>query len=422
MTLAVEPTPISAGRKPFHRDGMGWTWHVDAHGLELRVDYISSRSDEMYGEIRVTRNGKHLHLARFNLSSTTSRKTLVGALQGQTVGLDVPWTQIVEQFCVGVLQHEREGEQTRYTAEAPQRRLQYLVDRLVIRGKSNMLFAPGGSGKGYLCVGLCCAVATGRGLADLSVMAANPFYFDWEDDFDTFEDRLNAVARGFGVGVPSVPYRRMRGLAADRINEMARALADAGSDFAIVDSFSAAGGTTSDRTSWDTVAHRMFDALDQVPGVTWMLVDHVTGDKLNDPAGKAFGSVQKMNRVRNAWEMRSEQEPGASTVHMKLFDAKWNHTGKRKPMGMRMDFSGASVAFESEDVGSTSSGLAVSNATRMAVQLAGGPMQTSALAQALKMSEASVRSEVSRNGDRFRRDENGLIRLVRQDQPEDMPW
>jgi hypothetical protein len=399
---------------------MGWLWDVDAHNVEIRVDYINTRSDEMYGEIRVTRNTKHLHLARFNLSSTTSRATLVRALEPQTKGLEIPWSQLVEQFCVGVLNREREGEETRYTSEAPQRRLQYLVDRLVIRNKSNMLFAPGGSGKGYLCVGLCCAVASHVGIGGLSVMEARPFYFDWEDDFETFEDRLNAVARGMGVTVPRIPYRRMRGLAADRINEMARGLADAGSNLGIIDSFSAAGGTVADRGSWDTVAHRMFDALDQVPDMTWLLVDHVVGDALTDPVGKAFGSIQKMNRVRNAWEMRSEQEAGSSTVHMKLFDAKWNHTGKRKPMGMRMEFSEGGVTFESEEPGA---GVPlVSTATKMGIQLAAGPLDTEQLARALKCPPSTIRGELSRGKGRFRRDEaTGLIHLVRQDQPGTAP-
>jgi hypothetical protein len=422
----AEPIPIGTVRRPFHRSGMGWAWDVAEHSVELRVDYISSRADEMHGEIRVTRNTKHLHLARFNLSSTTSRGTLVRALEVQTKGLDIPWPRLVEQFCVGVLQHEREGEPTRFTGSAPERRLQYLIDKLLIRGKTNMLFAPGGAGKGYLSVGMCCALACHHGLANLSVMAASPFYFDWEDDFETFEDRLNAVARGLGVEVPRLPYRRMRGLAPDHINEMARAMADAGSDFGVIDSFSAAGGTTSERTSWDTVAHRMFDALDQVPNVTWLLVDHVVGDKVNDPAGKAFGSIQKMNRVRNAWEMRSEQEPGSKTVHMRLFDAKWNHTGKRPPMGIRMAFTADGVTFSSEDPLEQPS---VSTATRMGMQLASGPLDTSGLARALSCSESTIRGELRRNQYRFRRDaETGLIHLVQQDQPaasdtrEPLPW
>lgn len=405
---------------------MGYVWSVTEHGVELHADYLSARSEEMHAELTVTRGGKHLHLARFNLTSTTSRASLAKALDKVTEGLDIPWPRLIEQFSVAILRKEREGEPTRYTAAAARRPLFYLIDPLVIKGKTNMLFAPGGSGKGYLCVAICCAVALQRPIGELAFRPAKPFYFDWEDDFETFEDRLNSVARGMGKDVPRIPYRRMRGLVPDRINEMARAMADEGADFGIIDSFSAAGGTTSERTSWDTVAHRLFDALDLIPGVTWEIIDHVSGDKISDPTGKAFGSIQKMNRVRNAWEMRSEQEAGSRTVHMKLFDAKWNHTGKRKPMGLRMEFDADAVTFESQDAAAASSQTGVSVPTKMAVQLAVGPVTTADMAKALKTSEGTIRDAVSKNKDRFRRDEDGLIHLVAADQPagtyEDPPW
>jgi hypothetical protein len=422
--VTAEPISIATARKPFRRDGMGWLWDLSDRGVVLRADYLAVRSDELHGEVRVTLHGRHLHLARFNLSSTSSRSTLAKALAAQTSDPALKWDRIVEQFSVGVLEAERQGESTRYTSSAPKRRLQYLIDRLVIRGKTNMLFAPGGSGKGFLTVGLCAGVACRRGLGDLQVLAdgATPFYFDWEDDFETFEDRLNTVARGMEVEVPRIAYKRMRGLVPDRINEMARAISDAGADFGIIDSFSAAGGTVSDRGSWDTIAHRLFDALDQVPGMTWLIIDHVAGDKLHDPSGKAFGSIQKMNRVRNAWEMRSDQEPGGARVHMKLFDAKWNHTGKRTAFALAMTFSDDKVAFENaemeEQVGANSASVDI----RMATQLAARPMRTDELARAIRATEGAIRTTVSRNPDRFKRDEDGMIRLVRQDPPEDLPF
>jgi hypothetical protein len=407
---------------------MGYVWELPDESLTLHADYIGSRSEEVHAELRVLRNGKHLHLARFNLTSSQSRGSLAKSLSEQTSGITSleRWKQLLEQFSVGILQKERAGEPTRYTAAAERRRLTYLVDHLIIKGKTNMLFAPGGSGKGYLCVGLCCAVASRLSLGDLTVMEGRPFYFDWEDDFETFEDRLNRVAFGLGVDVPRMPYRRMRGLATERINEMARALSDEGATLAVIDSFSAAGGTTSERTSWDTVAHRLFDALDMIPNMTWLIIDHVAGDKVGDPAGKAFGSIQKMNRVRNAWEMRSEQEPGAPTVHMKLFDAKWNHTGKRKPMGMRMDFEGDGVMFESEDPSGASQIPGTTTPMRMMIQLAVEPLTTVELAKRCKVQESTIRAEVSRNRERFRRTDDGLIHLVRDDVTEvtrkDLPW
>jgi hypothetical protein len=120
--------------------------------------------------------------------------------------------------------------------------------------------------------------------------------------------------------------------------------------------------------------------------------------------------------------MRSDQEAGSTTVHMKLFDAKWNHTGKLKPFGMRMDFDGDAVSFESEDPSSTGGSLEISIATRMGVQLAVGPMDEKRLAGLLHCAEGTIRTALRRNPHRFRRQEDGLIALVREDAPEDLPW
>jgi hypothetical protein len=428
--VTAEPIAIADAeerRRVFRRDGMGYVWDVPTEQqLQFRADYFSGRAEEIHAEIAVTRMGKHLHLARFNLSSTTSRKTLEKSLVAQTTGLDINWGDLVEGFCVGVLRMERRGEQTRYTQPAERRQLVYLVDHLVLQNKTNMLFAPGGSGKGYLSVAVCCGVAARRGFADLNVMGGVPFYFDWEDDFDTFQDRLNAVANGLGVEVPRIAHRRMRGLAADRINEMARALSDEGANFAVIDSFSAAGGTVSERTGWDTIAHRLFDAIDQVPNMTWFLIDHVTGDKLKDPSGKAYGSIQKMNRVRNAWELRSEQEPGSSIVHMRLFHGKWNHTGRKKPIGIRMEFSGETVSFCAEDPVQSDQETGANLADRMALELSRGPLSTGVLANALGAKESSIRAEMTRNQERFARDLKGFVMLrpsIDDDEPpEPLPW
>jgi hypothetical protein len=403
-----------------HKVGMGYAWSIPDSAIELHADYLVSTREELHAEVRATWRGKHLHMARFNLSTSGSRKTLATVLASQTLGIGLDWATMIEQFCVTILLLERQGEPVRYAGPAERRPIRYLIDHLVVANKSNLLFAPGGSGKGMLSVGLCCASAAKIGLGGLDVRESRPFYFDWEDDFATFEDRLNLVAGGMGIAAPRVPYRRMRGLVKDHINDMARVLDDAGATFAVIDSFSAAGGTVTEHTGWDSIAHRMFDALDQVPDMTWLIIDHVAGDTVRNPSGKAFGSIQKMNRARNAWEMRSDQEPGSSTVHMKLFHAKWNHTGRHKPLGIRMVFGPEGVQFVAEDP-IRPDGVAVTMADKMALVLDAGPLSTLLLARACDAPESTIRGELKRFPERFNRRENGLIDLVRAT-PEDLPW
>jgi hypothetical protein len=342
--------PVDTRRK-VGRDGLGYIWQLDDPPVEFHVDYLDGRGQMLNGEVSVKWKDSPLAMATMNLSSIRERQELVRYLDEQTPVAEVPWGRLLNRFCVAVLIREREGSPTQYPEETDAREpITYMVDKLAIKGKTNSLFAPGGSGKGFLSVAVCCAVAAKCGLADMTTLPAHPGYLDWEDDFRTFNDRLNSVARGMNVALPRIPYRRMRGLLSNNINKVAQFVDEEGIDFLVVDSFSVAGGTVTANTSWDAIAHRFFDATDLLPNVTWFIVDHVTGDAASNKKliAKAFGSIQKANRVRNAWGMLNVQEPGSSISHMLFYDGKWNHTGHRAAFGLRMEFSEKDVKFFSE--------------------------------------------------------------------------
>lgn len=423
--LAVEPTA-----KAFRRDGMGYLWERP-DGVLLRVDYLGLRNEELTGEIEVQVNGKHLHLARFNLSSTTARGSLVRVLSGRTASR-FNWDQILEQFCVGVIRGERRGEPTQRTFDAPLERTPYLLEHLIQKGKANMLFGPGGAGKGYISVAACVGMTLRRGVGPLTVLPATPFYFDWEDDFATFNGRVKRVCNGLGVAVPDISYRRMHGLLSDRINEMARNLADAGAEFAVIDSVSAAAGQVGERGSWDMLAHRLFDALLLVPNMTWLLIDHIAGDGLGaDIAGKAFGSIQKMNRARNAWEMRSQSEPDGQVIHATLFHTKFNHVVRETPIRLTLRFVDDGVTIEKGEVIPTA-GQATKADTIAAYLSDHGPASVRAIELGTRLTADHIRAELSRYGTnvrggtapRFVKDGDGNWDVASREHtaPEEIPW
>lgn len=436
------------------REGMGWTWEP-GHGVRLRLDRLANRSDETTAEIEIQVDGTHVHLARLNLSSTTSRAGLVRLLSARTNGAGLPWDELIEGFCVGVLRREREGEATQYTHDAPIPPVAYLVDQLVQEGKPNLLFGPGAAGKGYLAVAMSLGVTIGRGVGPLTVKQATPFYLDWEDDFPTFNARVKRLCSGLDVPVPRIAYRRMKGILADRVNEVARAIAAAGATFGILDSVSACSGSPRTGETWDAIAHRLFDALDLIPSgvpgvpMTWLLIGHVTGDAASkrEPAGKMFGSIQSMNRARCAWEVVSSQAPGGAAVAINLHHAKWNHTGVRPPVQLDMVFDGDAVrideaapAMRPPRVGAAgvSDGEPAQRpprtptvADRLTDALAVRSSQSiRALSLATRQPDDTVRVTLNRyRGKRFEQDAAGLWGLTDEpapptppDQEDDLPW
>ena len=117
--MVVEPlldvAPDSA--KPFRRDGMGYLYEPvngdgRALGIRLKADYLMRRAGDVTAELVVeaTLPGvmPHLHQGRLNLDGTNSKRDLAKVLGEQTD--IVNWRLVLEEFCVGILRAERQGD------------------------------------------------------------------------------------------------------------------------------------------------------------------------------------------------------------------------------------------------------------------------------------------------------------------------
>jgi hypothetical protein len=433
MTDSVQASdPINIKDRVVSRiaeDGLGFIWDTGMAGITFRADRITPYfGNGLQAEVRVTVNDRHVHMNNYVLSDQKHRENLIAALMKNSVFknwklVGNEWLQdTVEQFCSGILIKYRSKIRQYHTRPAPKRPTQYLLDKLILKGRRpNLLFAPGGSGKSYFVLAVCIALMTKRSVGQLSTLdGIVPAYFDWEDEFDIFNDRANTVARGMGLEVPEIPYFEMSGNITDQIHEIAKIMRDNGANLGIIDSMSAAAGATGPGSDWTAVASRVFDALQLVPDVTWLIIGHVTKSDVKDkePSGSMFGSIQQMNRASNAWEVRSEQEPDSNVVHMKFYDAKWNQTGKRGTVGMQMEFDGDAVIFSTESPDTIPSNVA----DRMTVELMNGRrLSPKDLARKLGVQEGSIRTAASRFKERFDRDDNNMLVLNRDWSHDDEP-
>lgn len=409
--VTIPPIPPRVGRS-----GMGYIWDIPEYGVSVRLDYIAPRGRELSGEFEIHHNGKFLLSGIHSLNSTESRDRLSQALSKRTNGV-VPWDRLLSLFCAAVMRKEREGASTQVTFDAPIPRTTYLIDRIVQEHKPNLLFGPGGSAKGFLAIATCIAVAASRGIGPLTVKPAVPFYFDWEDDFETFNARVKMISAGIGIAVPHIPYRRMHGKLSDNVISIARAMDHEHATYGVIDSMSACSGSPGSGETWDSIAHRMFDALDHIldpngSQMTWLLIGHVTGDsasRAGDIAGKAFGSIQLMNRARCAWEMRASQDDGSDKLSATLYHGKWNHTGKKAPIGLSFTFDEDSVRIES--------GVATRLRNTMVDKLWDyfddhGKASLRALSLALRSNESDILASLNVHTDKFSRDETGFWNII----------
>jgi hypothetical protein len=182
------------------------------------------------------------------------------------------------------------------------------IPGLLARGKANILYGPGGTGKSVLALRMAGSVATGVECFGFDVYRTGPvLYLDWEDDADTLVSRLDAVSIGMGLNRRfDLGYKCLRGRGPYERHaaDVRYAVEQDGISLVIFDStaMAMAGSTAGDGADG---AIKFMDLVSQL-GATALLIDHIASDdiKHGEGAPKPYGSVFKVNAARNMWEVR----------------------------------------------------------------------------------------------------------------------
>lgn len=356
---SLEPTEPP---KPFKKEGLGYVFEpVDeqghGRGVRLRADYLKRRGEEVSVELTVESTlpgvASLLHQAKFNLSSMTSARELAKHL-AEIAGV-VPWRPVLLEFSASILAAERRGQPFlkvgRLSGKAKQT---YLIEPLLVERKFNVLYGPGGVGKGNVAVWTAVVVQAGLGeVCGMRVQPANVLYLDWEDDELTLNGRVQAIAAGLGIEPPEIHYRACRGDLRGQVEQIARYVVAQEIGYVIVDSVEMACGA-GDGETYQNRALALFEALRSCGDFTTLLIDHVSEEgRQNDKPGivKPYGSIFKVNEVRWGWEMRKDQPSGSYQLHAGLYHAKANNGPPMPPVGLLIDFTDDEcVSVSREDV------------------------------------------------------------------------
>lgn len=398
--------------KPFRKEGLGYVYEPRGKGVRLAVDFISRHRDELTGEITVATTlpgmAKHLHQARFNLSSTTSRTSLAKHLVTKTPDGTISWDDLLEQFCAAVLRSERRTNpivrvgRLDFGPEPPD-----TVERILPSGMATQLFAPGKTGKGWLAWGMAVAVETGWSFAGLKTVKGHVLYLDWEDNPKRANQRVQMVARGMGLPeIPEMAIKSMNGPMRHSVNELARDIDADGFTMLIIDSAQKAIGAGTEYQSYESGAAQMFEAIRLLgDDLTILMIDHVnkTDARGGRERAQAYGSVMKTNWVRNVWEVRKDQNEGEKISQLGLYHIDSNHSELFKPFGLLLDFQTPGEVHIRQDDMETSDRLSatLSVADRCARALRFGPLSLKEIADRVESSQDTCRVTMSRDKERF---------------------
>jgi hypothetical protein len=289
-----------------------------------------------------------LHWARLNLSSGPTRTALVKTLKDSVARVD--WRPLLEEICTEATKTYRQGNPVVFLTPSdhlPTNDELFLVEPLVCRGDTTVIFGDGGSCKGYLA--LLCAIGyvTDEVLVKLiphghGAPPGNVLVLDWETNEEDHNRRLGGLLRGLGIDEAKVLnrilYKQMDVAFTEQVSSLRSLVVQQNITLVIVDSLGPASGADSEGTNASVTTMTALRSLG--PNVTRLVVAHVS-KAMADSKLKArpFGSVFNQNLPRATWEVvaDSDTEPGAIAKSVGVFNRK-NNNGLRHPMAFTFHF------------------------------------------------------------------------------------
>lgn len=326
------------------KDGLGWRFLPAEAPVSFTFSRIVERRDELTAEIHVQTIGKgdtgHVLRRRVNLLGSRTLSDLAKDLDLATDMAGWPWKKIIEQSFGSVIEQHRQGDEVRLLGgrtDAPPAP-DHMIDGLILANTANTWFGPGGTGKSTAAAAACVAHALGRDFAGVPCAKGVPLYLDWEDEEEAFERMLWDVSRGYGLEESArVHWRRMKAPLAAEIAYISALIDRIGATLIVIDSATRAMGSAGEHGTYESTAVSFAEAIRALGKVTVLILDHVDGAAVKDGgvAKKSYGSIHKMNFVRNAWSLTPDDEASEQTVGWT--HAKVNYVKKRAPFGIRYE-------------------------------------------------------------------------------------
>lgn len=349
-------------RWQFAKEGMGYKVWADDIQTTFHLTHIKRSRGELTGELAVktniagvkTRNGV-MHVARFNVLSSTSRSSLAKMLEKRTPNHpEMDWFDGLEWLCQNVILAEQTGEEVAFVGTDPisLAKDRWLVEPIVLKGRPSMIFGPGGVGKSLVALTCALSVSCGREIIPGMAPAVHGpvLYLDWETTAPVINDRIQAIAVGHGFKPEGMFYRRSVRPLADDAEELSKIVASKGIVLVVVDSAAYAMGAQGEYGDANEAVLRMHEAL-RLIGVSSLIVDHIAKTDYQRKGGTSngpYGSAYKTNAVRISWEIRKGPSvPGELRIN--LYHTKSNDTAQLPPIALGLAWSHESITFETRE-------------------------------------------------------------------------
>ena len=211
----------------------------------------------------------------------------------------------------------------------------YLIEPFIYANRISLLYGKGGSLKSWIALYLSvlCDLYATDNESSLYPSPAKVLWLSYEEDQQTVYERIHAIHKGLKADVDSnISFRFMNRPLVDDVSVLKQFCDSQEISLIVVDSaIPASGGEASDSGAAD----RFFKGLQQLKGGKLVLAHEAKNSTVNNP----FGSVVFTNMPRSVWEVQSEADYDSSYAAVSLVHRKVNTGRRRKPVGLRFDFS-----------------------------------------------------------------------------------
>ena len=387
--------------------GYTYLFEFEKEKVTMYFDRLHDDSKATKSEIWVSStspaNKGHIHHTRFDLTSTTQKKSLVKQLEERWKDESWNWGDLIEQCSIAVLTHFRRGEQvipieTNVTKLAPP---EYVVYPIMPRMQPTILFGMGGVGKSSVAQLLAIHVLTAwyNNPFGLRVGVKEPrpvLYLDWETDEKTIAYTFTKLKNGLGRPDCILHYRRCTQPFADDLAEIHKMVDQIKPEFLIIDSIGAAIQT--DLNAADGAIRLLTKDIRQLK-VTSLILAHQA--KHGDPKSP-YGSIFFFNYARSVVEARKHQELGENRMEVGLFCHKANISQLFKPIGLEFCFEENETWISRTDVMNIpelESTMPIID--RICSTLARKPLTIEMLADELQTSDSALSLILNNRADRF---------------------
>ena len=398
-----------------------YKFHIDDHDLTIRVDRLHDAKDATVAEISVystlpgMEESYFMPSSRINLGSALGRKGIAKELQESYNHIE--WQETIKMICGTVLKYHRQGELVVKAGMGTMKNkgMGYLIEPTLAQNQANLIYGPGGTCKSYLSAFLCLLYHEQRNFGSMTTKSkGNALVLDFETSLEEFNHRINCLKLGMSFNPAShVFYRFCHQALQNDIESIAAMVLAHDVSLVVIDSYGMACGGD----AWSQqIARDYYMALRSLH-ITTMTIDHVAKD--NSKGSTPYGSVYKTNESRNVWQIESSQQVGEDRVQIALYHRKSNSSRLHHPIGLEFAFiDDDAVIIEPID---TRDSLALSQhlplQERIADVLSRGAMPLEDIASELDAPEASVKTKLYQNKNRFIKLPNKSWGLKSQHEP-----